>query len=61
MPTALQKVSVSFTLTEDVELPNNGPVWKLKSERATLVGGYALTMADVTIPKLPAKCQSCVQ
>lgn len=37
----------------DVELPLIGPVWKVKSARATVVGGYAFTMADVTIPKLP--------
>jgi hypothetical protein len=38
-----------------------GPVWKVKSLRAIVVGGYALTIADVTIPKLPWSVRQSLQ
>lgn len=55
MATPFQNVVVSLTRTVDVELPKTGLVWKPKSERAIVVGGYALTMAEVIIPKLPGR------
>ena len=48
-----QKVSFD-TCTVVLELPDTGPVWNVKSLRAIVVGGYALTMAEVTMPKLPS-------
>jgi hypothetical protein len=50
----LQKVSLE-TSTVVLDLPDTGPVWNVKSLRAIVVGGYALTIAEVTTPKLPSK------
>jgi hypothetical protein len=42
-------------------LPETAPVWKVKSLRAIVVGGYALTITDVTMPKLPRSVRQSLQ